>query len=63
MRSKQLSLSMLLTKDSGLSWDDVKAVAYYNWFSGLSVLENGKGIAVGGGGTIAIIKDYGTTWE
>ena len=36
---------------------------YYNWFSGVSLTEEGRGLIVGGGGTIKRTEDGGKKWQ
>ena len=52
---------MVFTKDGGLSWDPPTPITQFTWFSGLSVLEDGKAVVVGVG-NIIITDDFGKTW-
>ena len=53
--------AMVFTKDGGLSWDPPAPITQFTWFSGISLLDNGKGV-VAGIGNILITDDYGKTW-
>ena len=53
--------TILSTKDGGLSWDPPPLKTQFTWFSGISLLGNGKGIIVGMG-NIIITNDFGKTW-
>ncbi|MBA3031183.1 MAG: hypothetical protein FP816_20540 [Desulfobacteraceae bacterium] len=53
--------AILSTKDGGLSWDPPSLITQFTWFSGISLLENGKGIIVGMA-NIIITNDFGKTW-
>ena len=53
--------AMLFTKDGGLSWDPPSPITQFTWFSGMSLLKNGKGVVVGIG-NIIITDDFGKTW-
>ena len=53
--------AMVFTKDSGLTWYPPSPISQFTWFSGLSVLDDGRGVVVGIGNVI-ITNDFGKTW-
>ena len=52
---------MVFTKDGGISWDPPSPVTQFTWFSGIALLEDGKGVVVGVGNVI-VTDDFGKTW-
>ena len=54
---------VLATNDGGLTWVPPAGLKYYNWFSGVSLTEDGHGLIVGSGGKIARTEDGGKKWQ
>ena len=53
--------AMVFTKDGGLTWDPPSPITQFTWFSGLSILKDGRGVVVGVGNVI-LTSDFGKTW-
>lgn len=54
--------AMVFSKDGGLTWDPPSPITQFTWFSGISLLKDGRGIVVGVG-NILTTKDFGKSWE
>ena len=53
--------AMVFTKDGGVSWYPPSPITQFTWFSGLSVLNDGRGVVVGIG-NILVTDDFGKNW-
>ena len=59
------SNGLTLTSDNGgANWAQSKTEAdVFTWLNGLAIADSGKGVMVGGKGSVLLTKDFGKTWR